>query len=113
MVCRARLSWRSPPPGEAVADGLAGGGGDRCGAGAANAASVRRRPRCDRAVGLRGGDRADAGLGQQRWRERLDEWLHARFELGCFGAERERPAGGQAQRDELPQARSIRYTCTS
>ena len=49
MVCRARLSWRSPPRlrrWRTVWPEEAGIGAEP--PGMANAASVRRRPRCDR-----------------------------------------------------------------
>jgi len=81
---------------EPVADGLAGGGGDGCGAGEGGeggfgAEAAGMLPGAEE---LRGGDRADAGLGEERGRERADELVQLRLELGCLSSERERATGG-------------------
>src|SRR5215211_284404 len=93
---------------EPVAKDEAGGGGDRSGAGeagkggvAAEAAAVRPREQH-----LRGGDRADARLVEQRRREPRYQCLDLALELALLGRERLHAASERAQRDQRPRSSS-------
>jgi len=87
---------------EAVADRLAGGGGDRCGAGepsesgfGVDAAIVRPGKH-----ELGGGVWSDAGLVEQLWCELAGERFDLVCELAFFGGQLQHPTRDRAEREQ-------------
>jgi hypothetical protein len=100
MVCKARLRCRSPPRSGPMADDLPGGGLHRRNTAQHRERGLRPEPARVRPAGqhLRGADRPDPGLGEQRRCHGRDERAQLRLELGRLGARGQDPLGGHPQR---------------